>query len=87
MNELAAKSQEIQRLHAVCRAKNDAVRQAYRLEVARARAAHHRYLQARRSRAHQQNQQAYLDVRDEYLYAARVLHTLLEELEGWRGDA
>ena len=40
MDEFTAKINEIRRLHEVCRAKNAAVRQAYRHEIERARAAH-----------------------------------------------
>ena len=63
MDEFTAKTNEIRRLHKVCRAKNDAVRQAYRHEVKRARDAHHLYLQERRVRS--AHQHACLCIRDE----------------------
>ena len=80
MDEFTAKTNEIRRLHKVCRAKNAAVRQAYRHEIERARAAHHLYLQERRVRS--AHQHACLCIRDEYLHAARVLKGVLKELEG-----
>ena len=80
MDEITAKTNEIRRLHKVCRAKNAAVRQAYRLEVERAKAAHYLYLRERRVRSARQD--TCLCVRDEYLHAARVLKGVLTELEG-----
>lgn len=80
MDEFTAKTDEIRRLHEVCRAKNDVVRQAYRLEIERARAAHHLYLHERRVRS--THQHACVCIRDEYLHAARVLKDVLKELEG-----
>ena len=83
MDEITAKTNEIRRLHEVCRAKNAAVRQAYRLEIERARAAHHLYLLFRRERrVRSARQDTCLCVRDEYLHAARVLKGVLTELEG-----
>ena len=80
MDDFTAKTNEIRRLHAVCRAKNDAVRRAYRHEIERARAAHHLYLHERRVRS--THQHACVCIRDEYLHAARVLRDVLKDLEG-----
>ena len=79
MDAITAKMDEIRRLHDVCRAKNDAIRQAYRLEIERARSAHHFYLRERRART--THQQACVCIRDESLYAARILKDVLKALE------
>lgn len=95
MDEFTAKSNEIRRLHAVCRAKNDAVKQAYLGQIKAARLYHHRALHSKRERrkCHElglkadafESVQAYAlnrDQRDACVYAARVLKVVLKELEG-----
>ena len=94
MNELTVKTNEIRRSHAVCRAKNDAVRQAYLGQIKAARLYAHRALHSKRERRTCEelglkadaieSVQAYalnIDQRDACLYAARVLKTVLKELE------
>ena len=87
MDEFTAKTNEIRRLHKVCRAKNAAVRQAYQSQVNCARGAHRLYLQALRLTSAQQactdiDSEVARCVRAQYLHAARVLKDVLKELEG-----
>ena len=87
MDEFTAKTNEIRRLHKVCRAKNAAVRQAYQSQVNCARGAHRLYLQTLRLTAAQQactdiDSEVTRCVRAQYLHAARVLKDVLKELEG-----
>lgn len=86
MNELTIKTNEIRRLHAVCRAKDAAVRQAYQEQVRHARQAntdivrHYRL----RGRAGGDDDRRFIlrELRDEYLHAARVLKEILTAMEG-----
>ena len=95
MDALTAKTNEIRRLHAVCRAQRDAVRQVYLGQITAARLYNHRALQSKRERRKCEDlglnadafesAQAYalnIDQRDTCLYAARVLKTLLKNVEG-----
>ena len=94
MDELTAKTNEIRRLHAVCRAQRDAVQQAYLGQIKAARLYAHRALHSKRERRTCEklglkadafeSVQAYalnIDQRDACLYAARVLKVVLKELE------
>lgn len=86
MNELTAKTKEIRRLHAVCRAQRDAVRQAYRAQVRSARQANTHIVRHYRlvGRACGDDDRRFVirEIRDEHLYAARVLKEILTTLEG-----
>ena len=80
MDALTAKTNEIRRLHAVCRAKNDAVRQAYLGQITSAKQYHREALHFRRKRdvfVYANN----IDKRDACMHAARVLKQVLKELE------
>ena len=86
MNELTAKTNEIRRLHAVCRAQHDAVRQAYREQVRYARQANTHIVRHYRlvGRACGDDDRRFItrEIRDEYLHAARVVKEILTTLEG-----
>ena len=84
MDDLTAKTHEIRRLHAVCRAKNDAVRQTYREQVRLALSLTRNMVAANRARGSQvPDHKKWLlrEQRDACLYAARVLKAVLKELE------
>ena len=86
MDEFTDKTNEIRRLHEVCRAKNAAVRRAYRAQVRYARQMNHELIQQHRltGRACDDNDRRSIrrELRDEFLHAARVLKDVLKELEG-----
>lgn len=85
MDALTAKTNEIRRLHAVCRAKDDAVRQAYQEQVRRARSEHHVLLHCGRFRdndAYETRRILGRELRDQYMHAARVLKEILKDVEG-----
>lgn len=95
MDALTVKTTEIRRLHAVCRAKDAAVRQVYLGQIKAARLYQHRALHSKRERrkcdnlglkdeAHESLRAygLYIDLRNACLYAARVVKEILKELEG-----
>ena len=95
MDALTVKTTEFSRLHAVCRAKDAAVRQVYLGQIKAARLYHHRALHSKRERRKCdelglkaeafESVQAYalnIDQRDQCIYAARVVKEILKELEG-----
>ena len=85
MNELTVKTNEIRRLHAVCRAQRDAVQQALCTQVRHARSANWDMIRARTVRRYcddDTRRWILRELRDEYLHAARVLKDVLKALEG-----
>ena len=95
MNELTVKTNEIRRSHAVCRAKDAAVRNTYLAQIAAAHSHNHAAIRAcleRRQSAllgwkAKEFDQAMLrvkeiDQRDFCMYAARVLKEILTKMEG-----
>ena len=78
MDALTAKTNEIRRLHAVCRAQHDAVRQAYLQQIKAARQLNHQMIALDLTR---QCRQRLRSCRQSYLYAARVLKKILAEIE------
>lgn len=92
MNDLTAKTHEIRRLHAVCRAQRDAVRQACRKQVQDARTYHHEAMRCRRTmrtngHCAEGKRDYYLfclnvDLRQQAMHAARAINEILKEMEG-----
>ena len=84
MNELTAKTNEIRRLHAVCRAQRDAVRQALHHQVHLARFINYSLIQTLRKKTcgHTHPIDVHREVRAEYMHAARVLKEVLQDMEG-----
>ena len=86
MDAFTAKSSEIRRLHAVCRAKDHMVRQAYRREIRNARKMNHEIVRQAllngRACGDDDRRSIRRELRDEYIHAARVLRDVLKEMEG-----
>lgn len=93
MDNLTVKTHEIRRLHAVCRAQRDMIKQACRKQVQEARAYHHEALRLHRTMStlgHCPEKPTYydfclnVDLRQHALHAARTLSNLYHEMEGER---
>lgn len=81
MDALTAKTTEIRRLHAVCRAKDEEVKAWLRKTVAEARYSHHRALEEQR-KILPNHAQYYALERERFLYAARIMRSILTNVGG-----
>ena len=92
MNELTAKTNEIRRLHAVCRAQRDAVKGMCKRQLQEARTYHREAMRLRRAmrisgHCAEGKREYYdfclnVDLRQQAMHAARVLRDVYHELEG-----